>query len=66
VSVWFGLANGQDTNGGERSTSPVQRIITAEKGVAIDFDSVSKDVKAQSKELYTWGQSEAEDVRDGK
>jgi len=49
-----------------RSTSPVQKVITAEKGVAIDFDSVSRDSKAQSKELYTWGQSEAEDLKDGK
>ena len=36
-----------------------------EKGVAIDFESVSKDSKTQSKELYTWGQTEAEDIRDG-
>jgi hypothetical protein len=42
----------------------VQKIITTEKGVAIDFDSVSRDSKAQSKELYTWGQSEAEDIKD--
>jgi hypothetical protein len=45
--------------------SPVQKIITTEKGVAIDFDSVSRDSKAQSKELYTWGQGEAADVKDG-
>lgn len=48
-----------------RSSTPIQRIITTEKGVAIDFDSVSKDAKTQSKELYTWGQGEAEDVKDG-
>ncbi|KAK0208306.1 Eisosome component PIL1-domain-containing protein [Desarmillaria ectypa] len=46
------------------STSPVQKIITTEKGVAIDFDSVSRDSKTQSKELYTWGQSELDDVKD--
>ncbi|KAK0465121.1 Eisosome component PIL1-domain-containing protein [Desarmillaria tabescens] len=46
------------------STSPVQKIITIEKGVAIDFDSVSRDSKAQSKELYTWGQSELDDLKD--
>ncbi|KAK7064170.1 sphingolipid long chain base-responsive protein pil1 [Favolaschia claudopus] len=40
------------------STSPVQRIVTAEKGVALDFDSLSRNAKAQSKELYTWGQGE--------
>ncbi|KAK0233183.1 Eisosome component PIL1-domain-containing protein [Armillaria fumosa] len=46
------------------STSPVQKIITIEKGVAIDFDSVSRDSKAQSKELYTWGQTEPDDLKD--
>jgi len=46
------------------TTTPIQKIITAEKGVTIDFDSVSRDSKAQSKELYTWGQSEAEDLKD--
>ncbi|KAF9044777.1 hypothetical protein BDZ89DRAFT_979852 [Hymenopellis radicata] len=46
------------------STTPVQKIITTEKGVAIDFDSVSRDSKAQSKELYTWGQSELDDLKD--
>lgn len=43
----------------------MQRIITAEKGVALDFDSIGRDSKAQSKELYTWGQTEAEDLKDG-
>jgi hypothetical protein len=47
------------------STPPVQRIITSQKGVAIDFDSVSRDAKAHSKELYTWGQGEADDLKDG-
>ncbi|KIY47032.1 hypothetical protein FISHEDRAFT_75065 [Fistulina hepatica ATCC 64428] len=46
------------------STSPVQKIITIEKGVAIDYDSVSRDCKAQSKELYTWGQTEDVDIKD--
>ncbi|KAJ7706109.1 Eisosome component PIL1-domain-containing protein [Mycena rosella] len=46
------------------NTTPVQRIITIEKGVAIDFDSLSRDAKAQSKELYTWGQAEEADIKD--
>ncbi|KAJ7254044.1 Eisosome component PIL1-domain-containing protein [Mycena haematopus] len=46
------------------TTTPVQRIITVEKGVAIDFDSLARNAKAQSKELYTWGQAEAEDLKD--
>jgi hypothetical protein len=47
------------------TTTPVQKIITSEKGVAIDFDSVSRDAKSQSKELYTWGQTEDDDLKDG-
>ncbi|KAF8078565.1 Eisosome component PIL1-domain-containing protein [Lyophyllum atratum] len=46
------------------STTPVQKIITVEKGIAIDYDSVSRDAKSQSKELYTWGQTEPEDLKD--
>ncbi|KIK71066.1 hypothetical protein GYMLUDRAFT_33193 [Collybiopsis luxurians FD-317 M1] len=45
-------------------TTPVQKIITTEKGVAIDLDGLSRDQKAQSKELYTWGQSCDEDLKD--
>jgi hypothetical protein len=48
-----------------RSASPVQKIITTSKGVVIDLDSVSRDAKAQSKELYTWGQSQDADLKDG-
>ena len=47
------------------STTPIQKIITTEKGVAIDLDSLSRDFKSQSKELYTWGQTEADDLKDG-
>jgi hypothetical protein len=43
----------------------VQKIITQEKGVAIDFESLSRDAQAQSKELFTWGQHEQSDVKDG-
>lgn len=47
------------------STNPIQRIITLEKGVALDFDALARDGKAQSKELYTWGQDEDDDITDG-
>jgi hypothetical protein len=47
------------------NTSPPQKIVTAAKGVAIDFDSVSNDSKTYSKELYTWGQADDDDIRDG-
>ncbi|KAG1757504.1 Eisosome component PIL1-domain-containing protein [Suillus lakei] len=46
------------------STTPVQRIITSEKGVAIDCDALARDAKTQSKELYTWGQTQPEDLKD--
>lgn len=46
-------------------TTPIQRIITLEKGVALDFDALARDGKAQSKELYTWGQDQDPDVMDG-
>lgn len=57
--------SGRSLIGSCSSTTPIQKIITTEKGVAIDFDSVSRDAKAQSKELYTWGQTEREDIKDG-
>jgi hypothetical protein len=47
------------------ATTPLQRIITLEKGVALDFDGLARDGKTQSKELYTWGQDEDPDVTDG-
>ncbi|KAH8988857.1 Eisosome component PIL1-domain-containing protein [Lactarius akahatsu] len=46
------------------TTGPVQKIITAEKGVSLDFESLSRDAQAQSKELYMWGQHEEADVKD--
>ena len=45
--------------------TPVQKIITTKKGIALDFDNVSRDAQAHSKELYMWGQSENEDLKDG-
>jgi hypothetical protein len=47
------------------TTTPLQKIVTAEKGVALDFASLSRDARAQSKELYQWGQHEHSDVKDG-
>lgn len=47
------------------STTPIQRIITLEKGVALDFDALARDGKTQSKELYTWGQDQDPDLTDG-
>ncbi|KIP12446.1 hypothetical protein PHLGIDRAFT_27272 [Phlebiopsis gigantea 11061_1 CR5-6] len=46
------------------STTPVQKIITTGKGVAIDYDNVSRDTQGFSKEVYLWGQTEGDDVKD--
>jgi len=45
-------------------STPYQRMVTTSKGVIIDFDKVAEDVKANSKELYTWGQTETDDLKD--
>ena len=47
------------------STTPVQKIVTSAKGVALDFDAVSRDLQAHSKEVYLWGQTESSDIKDG-
>ncbi|KZS93099.1 hypothetical protein SISNIDRAFT_411831, partial [Sistotremastrum niveocremeum HHB9708] len=46
------------------STTPLQRVITTQKGVSIDYEGVSRDTKTYSKELYIWGQTEGEDIKD--
>lgn len=40
-------------------------MITAQKGVVLDRQSVARDTQAYSKELYSWGQKEKEDIKDG-
>ena len=50
---------------GRSSTTPVQRIVTTAKGVAIDYDNVSRDAQGFSKEFYLWGQTDNDDVKDG-
>ena len=45
-------------------STPYQRMITTSKGIVMDFDNVSKNAKANSKELYMWGQTETEDIKD--
>ena len=47
-------------------STPYQRLITTSKGVIIDFENVAKDAKANSKELYAWGQTETDDLKDGR
>ncbi|EKM61188.1 uncharacterized protein PHACADRAFT_168609 [Phanerochaete carnosa HHB-10118-sp] len=46
------------------STTPVQKIVTTAKGIAIDYDCVSRDTHGYSKEMYLWGQIESEDLKD--
>lgn len=43
----------------------MQKIITATKGVAIDCDNIARDAQAHSKELYLWGQTDDDDIKDG-
>ena len=31
----------------------------------MDYDNVARDAKASSKELYMWGQTESDDLKDG-
>ena len=33
--------------------------------MAIDYDNVSRDAQGFSKELYLWGQTDTDDVKDG-
>lgn len=47
------------------SVTPVQKIITTQKGIALDFDSLSNDCQGHSKEFYTWGQHQDPDIKDG-
>ncbi|EJD55429.1 hypothetical protein AURDEDRAFT_179184 [Auricularia subglabra TFB-10046 SS5] len=42
----------------------LQLMITAQKGVALDHQSVARDTKALSKEIFNWGQKEKEDIKD--
>ena len=46
-------------------STPYQRLITTSKGLVMDHDNVAKDAKANSKELYMWGQTETDDLKDG-
>jgi len=41
-------------------------MITAQKGIALDYDALSRDAKAHSRELYLWGKGEDGDLADGK
>ena len=47
-------------------STPYQRLVTTSKGVIMDYDNVARDAKANSKELYMWGQTETDDLKDGR
>ncbi|CEL58084.1 Sphingolipid long chain base-responsive protein LSP1 OS=Saccharomyces cerevisiae (strain ATCC 204508 / S288c) GN=LSP1 PE=1 SV=1 [Rhizoctonia solani AG-1 IB] len=42
----------------------LQLLITSQKGLALDFDAVSRESKSHSKELYLWGQDQVDDIKD--
>jgi len=46
-------------------STPYQRLVTTSKGIVMDYDNVARDAKANSKELYMWGQGETDDLKDG-
>lgn len=46
-------------------STPYQRLVTTSKGLVLDYDNVAKDAKANSKELFMWGQTESDDLKDG-
>ncbi|CAE6419322.1 unnamed protein product [Rhizoctonia solani] len=42
----------------------LQLLISTQKGLALDFDAVSRESKGHSKEIYLWGQDQVDDVKD--
>lgn len=54
----------QYSSGVSQENRQLQLLITAQKGVALDIDATGRDAKAQSKELYLWGQTQAPDIKD--
>ncbi|PVG00768.1 hypothetical protein CPB86DRAFT_754314 [Serendipita vermifera] len=54
----------QYSSGVSQENRQLQLLITATKGVALDYDAVGRDAKAQSKELFLWGQTQGPDIKD--
>ena len=52
-----------NSSGASSESRQLQLLITASKGVALDFDAAGRDAKAQSKELYLWGQTQGADIK---
>lgn len=50
-------------SGVSQENRQLQLIITAQKGVSLDFDAAGRDAKAQSKELYLWGQTQDDGMK---
>ncbi|CAE6457175.1 unnamed protein product [Rhizoctonia solani] len=42
----------------------LQLLISSQKGLALDFEAVSRESKGHSKELFLWGQDQVDDVKD--
>jgi hypothetical protein len=58
LTVQFGYSSGVS-----QENRQLQLIITAQKGVSLDFDAAGRDAKTQSKELYLWGQKHDDGVK---
>jgi len=56
----------QNTNtAGSPGSTTRGRLIAASKDVVIDYDKIAKDTEAISEELCIWGQTKADDLKDG-
>ena len=57
----------QNTNtaGSPGSTTPRERLTAASKDAVINYDKIAKNTEAISKELCIWGQTKADDLKDG-
>ncbi|KAG8832124.1 hypothetical protein FRC17_001995 [Serendipita sp. 399] len=54
----------QYSSGVSQENRQLQLLITSTKGLALDYDTVGRDAKALSKELFLWGQTQGDDIKD--
>lgn len=52
------------TQYGSARDKPIQLLILGQKGLLFDYETVSRDSKTFSKELYIWGQEQTEEIKD--
>lgn len=52
------------SSGASKDVRQLQLIITGQKGIILDLEKHAQDAQAVSKELYIWGQTEDNDIKD--